>query len=159
MIQLDHLSFPMEQCQNFFTNPDPWRIGLPVLVGIGATIWWASSIHTRVGNLSKLVTEIREDIKKIFERLPSKETVAGLGPFQLTDLGKEISTELKAKDWARYIAPSLSEAVKSMEEISAYDLCVSYISEIFDPSDEEQFIKLRQLQIAESLERLDSRNN
>ena len=58
--------------------------------------------------------EIRNDIKKIFQRLPA-QAVVGNSPRQLTDFGEKIADNLKALDWATSFAPTLlSDEVRQM---------------------------------------------
>ena len=57
------------------------------------------------------IREIREDIKRIFRNLP-RRIAATNSPLRLTEWGKEISEEIKAKAWAGNLALNLADQLK-----------------------------------------------
>ena len=75
----------------------------------------------------KILDEIREDIKKIFRRLPPIEIV-GVSPLRLTDLGQAISEDVKGYVWADKTAPSLKDTVNGLEAFEIQELCFEYTS-------------------------------
>ena len=60
---------------------------------------WSGRIDEKFVSVDAFMREIREDVKNIFNRLPPS-TVSGNSPRQLTDLGKKVSEEVRAEDWA-----------------------------------------------------------
>ena len=85
-----------------------------IIALVGGIVWRVSAWKTGVdkdretfkGDAEKdrsaikgFMEEIRKDIKDIFLRLPDP-LVSAQSPIGLTDLGQEISDELKAGDWA-----------------------------------------------------------
>ena len=93
-----------------------------ILVALVGIAYWAGSVRTDVNTLKVFMEEIRNDIKKIFERLPSS-TTGGQSPINLTDLGKEISQELNAAQWAKSVAISLIHRERQeLENSSHYEI-------------------------------------
>lgn len=130
-------------------NPVSWVVVLSVLGALGGAVWWASSIHSKVGSLDDSMkevrndmTEVRNDIKKIFARLPLPTTVEGKSPLALTEFGQEISNELEAKKWADALALQLSAKVRGKEEFEIYEFCADYVSNLCT-SDTNQDVKIR----------------
>ena len=95
-----------------------WLINNPVgVVAIIAiitiafkAIYWIASVDKDQASLKTsadsdrsllrdFMKEIRDDIKKIFERLPSP-TLSENSPLQLNALGQSISGKLRARTWA-----------------------------------------------------------
>ena len=87
--------------------------------------------------------EIRKDIKNLTKRiddvllqLPKLVTV-GQSPLRLTDLGKDISGELNAKELAKQLAPKIIEKLGTgSQAFTIQDMCFEYINEEFEPSDD-----------------------
>ena len=108
-------------------NPVTWGVVLTVLVGIGTAIWWACSIHTKVGSLSEFIAEIRGDIKNIFERLPPPRVATGSSPTKLTDFWKMVSKDLDARSRARRLAPEFVDEVKGKRGFEIFRFCQKYV--------------------------------
>ena len=77
-----------------------------IVGGLATLIYWMGQVQEHRGSVSKFMEEIRDDIKKIFERLPPVP-VAGSSPLRLTDFGDRIAAWLKADAWAAGLAPEL----------------------------------------------------
>ena len=73
------------------------------------------------------MAEIREDIKKIFHRLPPSPVPSG-SPMRLTDFGENIAREFGAFEWARKLAPILVDKVQGKEPFEVYDFSKKYVS-------------------------------
>ena len=120
--------------------PD-WATETPwwVVVGLTATlgfalfkaIRWTASTDNRLDTLEGLVKEIREDIKRIFDRLP-KSAVESASPVQLTEFGKEISATAGAKAWAEKHAPNLVDEATGKPEFEVYEMCVWHFMQQLD---------------------------
>ena len=76
----------------------------------------------------EILDEIREDIKKIFRRLPPVEAT-GSSPLRLTDLGHAISTDVGGVAWAIRTAPDLEDQVEGMEAFEIQRFCFDHIAE------------------------------
>jgi len=126
----------------------PWSIVI-VIVGLTilATVFrignWTSRLGKRVSkieNLAKAIQEelgeIRNDIKKILERLPSPPMLQEENPVQLTDFGKEVSKTGSAKTWVRENIQDLENSVKDKEEFEIYDMCGDHVQRFFKDDDE-----------------------
>lgn len=96
------------------------------LVGVGI---WLGSMQTNISALKEAVKEIKDDIKKIFDRLPSK-VADDQSPLQLNDLGKRISIELEASEWARTTALSLYEDQKGKQPYEIQEFCQDFVRKI-----------------------------
>lgn len=82
---------------------------------------WVARIEANQDTFKEFMREIRDDIKKIFSRLPPAP-VSASSPLRLTDFGKQIEEHLNARDWARSLAPTLSNEVAGKQpfEIDAF---------------------------------------
>ncbi len=88
---------------------------------------WQGTVDTDLTTLKKFMEEIREDIKRIFNRLPPPSPVASDSPMRLTDFGKNIAQKFGAFEWAEKLAPTLvGEAGK--EPFEVYDFSEKYVS-------------------------------
>ncbi len=69
----------------------PWWVVFGLTVTLLLTLFkiarWSASKDNRLGSLEKLVAEIREDIKKIFNRLPAPTSVQANSPVSLSEFG------------------------------------------------------------------------
>ena len=99
------------------------------MVGIGM---WIGKVNTNLStfntSLSQFMKEIRADIKKIFERLPSP-TLSGSSPLRLNDLGRSISEKLEGRTWAEQTGPQL---VGKMRDKSSYEIqsqCFDFVEQ------------------------------
>ena len=76
----------------------------------------------------EVVDEIREDIKRIFRRLPPV-AVAERSPLGLTNLGHAISKDVEGVAWAIRTAPGLEERIRGMEAFEIQRLCFDHVAE------------------------------
>lgn len=97
-------------------------IGMLISIGI-----WIGKIEYFRGTVDKMLREIRDDIKKIFERLPSPETVESNSPRRLTDLGKDISKHLKASTWAESESDKLFSGVQGKQPYEIEELSFEHV--------------------------------
>jgi len=91
-----------------------------------------SELNTGVSNLGTRVNRIELDIGEIKNAL--EISTASKSPRTLSNVGKKISSQLKAADLVEPIAAKL---VKRTEKMSAYDVqqfCYDYFREEFKPS-------------------------
>lgn len=116
---------------------------IAALGAIGRLLIWIGSTDSSVKALKKNIEEIKtsvlgiqEDIKGIFKQMPAVSTTGS--PLQLTDLGKDISEMLGAKEWARKIAMKLKPETKGKQPYEIQELCFTYVKKRFDPTKEQQ---------------------
>ena len=93
--------------------------------------------------LDAFMSEIRVDIKRIFERLPPAPTVAGASPLRLTEPGREISDRLDASAIADNLVPELRERVADMQPYDIQELCYKYIRNEYEPPDDVKALILQ----------------
>lgn len=117
-------------------------IGLVFFIGN-----WKGKVDERVENIKgttdddrsafrAFAEEIRGDIKKILLRLdPIAE---GASPLSLNELGKKVSGEIGAGEWAVRVAPTLSDRVKGMAEYDIQGFCFNYVDDELKLSDEQR---------------------
>ena len=65
-----------------------------LVAALAGLVWlskWIGGVNEHKSEVGRLMQEIRTDIKKIFQRLPS-EALDRDSPIRLTDLGDEMAT-------------------------------------------------------------------
>ena len=105
---------------------------------------WAGGVNELKNRTYDVMDEIREDIKKILAQIDPNKVHCSIGPIQLNELGKIVSSELAADEWAKGESPNLIEVSRGKEEFEIYDLCFKYVHSTFEPS-EEMKTKMRQV--------------
>ena len=106
------------------------------VAALSALFWlghWIGKINEHKTGVGKTIDEIRKDIKKILKRMPVP-TVTGASPLQLTDLGKSISEDLNAEEWAKSIVSSLQDQVKGMLPFEIQEWCLNYVKYDLQPN-------------------------
>ena len=78
--------------------------------------------------LRDFMKEIREDIKKIFERLPSP-TLSGNSPLRLNTLGQSISGKLRGRTWAEQVAKQLVGTVQGKSPYEIQSQCFDFVEQ------------------------------
>ena len=104
--------------------------GILVVIAIGGVFWaaasWYGSVNSDRSSFKEFMNEVRDDIKKILQRLPAP-TVASSSPMTLTDFGKEIAEELGAKTWAEGLAPNVLEEIKGKRPFEVDEFAEDYV--------------------------------
>lgn len=86
---------------------------------------WRGAVNSEVGTLNELMTEIRQDIKGIFERLPPRPVASG-NPVRLTEFGEKIAATFKAQEWAEPVADTYTD-LPNIPELMIDDLSRHYV--------------------------------
>ena len=135
-----------------------WWVVPSITVAVMAAAALIFKIGRRVGSvdsdrdkLRAFMEEVRNDIKEILGRLPPAP-VAGGGPIQLTDLGRDISKALQAREWAEGEAAALGERVKGKPPYEVQAICYDYGKKEFHPTDEQE-AKIRMCAYENALDR------
>ena len=125
-----------------------------VVLTVGGFIWKAARWSGRVdadrenfkdnaekdrSTMKEFMVEIRDDVKKIFQRLPPVP-VAGQSPARLTEFGEQISQKIQGKAWAAKLAPSLVPEVAGMAEYQVEDFCRKYVHTRLKAADKEKVL-------------------
>ncbi len=119
-----------------------WPIVTAIIAAAGALLGigiWVGAITTNVKTLKGFMTEIRDDIKKIFERLPApttaSTTTASNSPIRLTELGTQISEKLDAKAWATAEAEKLFGKTEGADALGIQEAAFEH-AQNFEPPEE-----------------------
>ncbi len=99
---------------------------LAVVTVIFKVAQWVERVNLDRSSLKELTKEIREDIKKILERLPSPVLEKG-SPLRLSELGRKISEALGLSEWAKDVAKTVEVDVVDLEHYEIQDHCRNYV--------------------------------
>ncbi len=120
-VQLSHLA-----SQIFQDHIGAVITGIIILIVITVIATnWITKVNASRSMLAEFIKEIRDDIKKIFERLPTP-TVASQSPIRLTDLGSEIAEEIKVREWVSECAERVHDRIESKSAYDIQELCFQY---------------------------------
>ena len=99
---------------------------------------WKGRMDEYKGNTGSVLVEIKDDLKSIREFLfGGHKLIDADGPVQLPHLGREVSRELGANEWAEKLAPKLLDRITNFsKEFEIYDFCRQYVRNEFKPSKE-----------------------
>ena len=121
--------------------PAIYMIAIGILGGAGAIVWfliahsrWRGSVDTDRTNFKEFMQEIREkleqiqeQIAQIFDHLAANNLIAPGSPLTLTGLGKKISTQLRAKEWAKKHAARVDTT--GMNAYKIQEFCFAYVKD------------------------------
>ena len=93
------------------------------------------SVKEGLGKLDTIIhecmQEIRDDIKKIFLRLPTP-VAQSASPTVLTDYGKKNAEAFGASAWAEDIAPQITGRIAGMAAFEVDEFCQTYVTNDLD---------------------------
>ena len=102
------------------------------LVAIGSAVgWlliWIGGMKEHKKTVTEFMTEIREDIKTLLNRVPPAPATTN-GPLRLTDYGEEISAALDAPSWAKRQAEGLRSGVLGKQPYEIDEVSSAYVRE------------------------------
>lgn len=110
---------------------------------------WVGSVDSDRNNFKEFIRDIREDIREIRQDIKSifrgvgTQTVSTKSPLELTDIGRKISVEIGAREWAQEEAGRLFSRVQGMSEYQTQEFCMRYCVYQFRP-DQEYLLRLEQ---------------
>ena len=96
---------------------------------------WKGQVDTDRTNFTEFMGEIREDIKKILERLP-RQTEVSASPIRLTELGQKVSREIGAIALATQLVAQLRSHVDGKEAFEIQEKCLHFVEHEYKPSPE-----------------------
>lgn len=96
---------------------------------------WHGAVNTDRTNFKKFMDEVRDDIKKILQRLPASPVTAQ-SPLRLTDLGERISQELDAPSIIRELSTVLRGRASGKLAYEIQELSFEYIQEEYQPPED-----------------------
>ena len=122
-----------------------WTIGAAVVAAVGlvATLVviafkvgkWTGGVNTSLTAFKEAVVEIRGDIKKILQWIPSK-TVDSDSPLKLTTVGGKVSKSIDAPSIVKGLATDLRVKADGKLPYDIQELCFDFIRDEYKPSDE-----------------------
>ena len=80
----------------------------------------------------EFMKEVRDDIKKILDRLPSRAIASG-SPLQLTELGRTISARIGALSMAEDMAAVVREQVRGKQAYEVQEICFDHVLKQYEP--------------------------
>ncbi len=111
-----------------WSNPLIYIIpGIAALSGIIYLARWMGSKDQFVKIIGDAINEIRDDIKKIFERLP-EPVLSKSSPLRLTDLGQSISDFLEAATWAEKTSKEIADEVQDKQPYGIQNYCFEFVN-------------------------------
>ena len=125
----------------------PLIVGGTIIFGAGQWVGHVNSdrknfrdfmteVRNGINEISRGINEISRGINEVLRRLPPAP-VAKDSPLTLTDLGKEMSKTLHAREWAEDVATTFSERVKGKEPYQVHEMCFDYIKNEFTPTTDQ----------------------
>lgn len=116
-------------------------VGVAAITGIVKLIHWMGGMDRFRSSVEDTLTEIKDSIAKIedrivdiFEKIGPSTTGPG-SPISLTDLGRTVSGELDAANWANAKSTELLPQLREKTPYEIQDFCFEYVKHgEFNPS-------------------------
>lgn len=110
-------------------------VSIAIITAIVKVSLWAGAVNQDRKKFHGLITEIREDVKiiqdkieEIFTRLPSSNQITtSTSPLSFTDFGETVAEDLDAHDWAVRVSRDVWEEVEKMEDYEVHEYCFDHI--------------------------------
>ena len=99
------------------------------LGGLGWLLIWIGSVREHKSEVTKLMHEIRIDIKKILGRTRSK-LMEGASPLTLNEKGRIVSEQIAATEWAEQVAKEFTDKIQGKEEFEIEQLAFDYVNDV-----------------------------
>ena len=98
---------------------------------------WRRRVDADIANFKTFMLEVREEIRGIRDKIeqilvlqrPSKTVKSG-SPLQLTKLDQKVSDEIRARAWARRVAPELDAKVADRDAYEIQEFCFLHSSRV-----------------------------
>ena len=104
-------------------------VSVVALLGVLTAIWgmarWTGKVDSGIEALKDGQKEIRNDVKTILGRLPSKVLESG-SPIKLTKLGRDIAGDIDAEAWASETAVRLEAEVEGKRDFEIDQFSIEY---------------------------------
>ena len=110
----------------------PWPVVSVALGGLVWLIYWADGMNEHRKTVATFKKEIRDDIKKIFERIPPPNTLGAASPLGLSELGKKVAAHLDTSTWASQLAPTLTDEISGKRAFEIDQFCEEYVDTRID---------------------------
>lgn len=116
-------------------NPLWILVALTVLGLAVKGLFWLRDVHNMKEGWQTFAKEIRDDIKKILERIPPPTTLESASPLRLSEIGEKISKSMNAAAWATRVAPSLASDVAGKQPFEIDQFSDKYVETRLDVDD------------------------
>ncbi len=87
---------------------------------------WRGQVDSDRSNFGEFMREIRDDIKRIFDRLPERSVVSG-SPLRLTEFGVRMSEHVNVSVWAANVAQEISGSMESLPDHRIDQRCAELV--------------------------------
>ncbi len=114
---------------------------LVALVGGGVKIGkWIGEVNSNQENFKKFMTEVREDLKWIREKIFKITSLVATpnSPIRLTDLGHRVSNQVGGKEIAEKLADGIAKELWGLSAYEIQEFCFDYMDKIFIPNSEQE---------------------
>ena len=119
-------------------NPFLW---IAVAIAVGGLIFgagkWVGAVNSDRTSFNEFMKEIRDDVKKILDRLPSQAVSSG-SPLQLTELGRTISARIGGLSIAEELAAKMREQAGGKQAYEIQEICFDYVLKRYEPPEEQE---------------------
>ena len=115
---------------------------MALLAAVGSALAWFIRTSDDRKDFKEFMQEIRKDIKDLSQTLNQVVGILirggasdlslvaeGASPLKLNELGRKISGEINAKDWALTLAKTLNNQVSGMSAYDIQEFCFGYVTE------------------------------
>ena len=104
-------------------------VTVALITGLIKLARWTGGVDEKFKKLEDFMSEIRTDIKSIFQKFPPP-IAAEQSPMRLTKYGEELSEKLHAQAWAVQIAPSLRDQIVGKKPFEIHNFCKEFVQDI-----------------------------
>lgn len=140
--------------ENWLSNPLTYILILGAVTAIGTLMRytfkageWKRGVDEDISSFEEFserveasLSKIERDIKDLSERIPVP-IIKGSSPLSLTEFGKEVSSEINAKDWAKSKSQTLWRELDGKEPYEIHEFCETYVQSEVNVEDIEGSIK------------------
>ena len=119
-----------------------YKLHIKALKDIAQDAKWKGKIEGERTELKTLLGEVHGDIKKILSWLLRSPLLGEGSPITLTEFGKRVSKDLRARKWAKMHASGLREELAGQAAYEVQEHCFAYI-ERYDNFTEEERRKIQ----------------
>lgn len=116
-----------------WSNPSTYIAIVVVLggiIGAGAGLIsigeWKGKREAFEVEVSKFMSEIRDELKEISQKLPKSSVYSG-SPLRLTELGETISDDLKIRAWAEKTALKVVSQTEGKDLYQIQNFCIDFV--------------------------------
>ena len=122
--------------ENWFSHPLTYIL----LLSVAGLVWkagdWYGKVNTDRKNFKEFMNRVERKLDSIFRILSSKTVDTG-SPTTLTDLGRDVSNEIAAKEWATEQAALLVDSARGKTHYEIQNFSFDYVFNHHEPEEKE----------------------